>query len=64
MITTDPIGGIPPDASVATDQGKRFLDEYQAYYSRLREADAEEWAIIGQERREFDGTLMDGLWDE
>jgi len=43
---------------------KLFLDEYASYYANLRETDPEEWAAVQEERRAFDGTLMDGLADE
>jgi hypothetical protein len=41
-----------------------FLQEYEAFHTELRERDPEAWAELERERREFDGTLLDGLEDE
>jgi hypothetical protein len=38
-----------------------FLHEYETFHAELRERDPEGWAELELERREFDGTLMDGL---
>ena len=38
-----------------------FLQEYEAFYTELRERDPEAWAEVERERRAFDGTLLDGL---
>lgn len=43
---------------------KLFLQEYEAYYTNLRESDPDEWAAVQEERRAFDATLMDGLQNE
>ena len=62
--TTD---GSPPRAAAGRWGGaecRRFLREYEAFHTELRERDPEAWAELEQERREFDGTLMDGLEDE
>jgi len=45
-------------------ESKLFLAEYEAYYANLRDGDPEEWEAVEQERRAFDGTLLDGLRDE
>jgi hypothetical protein len=37
-----------------------FLREYEQAYADLRK-DPKEWAEVQAERREWDGTLMDGL---
>lgn len=37
-----------------------FREDLQAAYARLR-ADPEAWAVYQTERRELEGTLMDGL---
>lgn len=37
-----------------------FLKEYERAHAELRN-DSEEWAEVLEERRAFDGTLMDGL---
>jgi hypothetical protein len=39
---------------------KRFLEQLNAAYSSLRR-DAKAWAAVERERREWDGTLLDGL---
>ena len=41
---------------------KRFMDEFNAAYARLR-ADPEAWAEELEERRLYENTLMDGLED-
>ena len=41
-----------------------FLAEYEAFHTELRARDPEAWAELEQERREFDGTLLDGLENE
>ena len=38
-----------------------FLREYDTFHTELRERDPAAWAELERERREFDGTLMDGL---
>jgi hypothetical protein len=37
-----------------------FLKEYEQAYAELRD-DPDAWAEVQEERRAFDGTLMDGL---
>lgn len=37
-----------------------FLREYEQAYAALRET-PDEWAEVEEERRAFDGSLMDGL---
>ena len=39
---------------------KHFLDEVNLAYASLR-SDAKAWAAIEEERREWDGTLLDGI---
>lgn len=41
-----------------------FLREYETFHMELRKRDPEAWAELERERREFDGTLLDGLEDE
>ena len=48
------------DEAVETLRRKRFLEEVNAAYASLR-SDSKAWAAIEQERREWDGTLLDGL---
>ena len=55
----------PLAAQVLEDAERRlFLHEYEAFHAELRERDPEAWAELEQERRAFDGTLLDGLQDE
>lgn len=41
-----------------------FLRGYERFHTELRDQDPDAWAELEQERRAFDGTLMDGLQDE
>lgn len=41
-----------------------FLREYETFHVELRNRDPDAWAELERERREFDGTLLDGLEDE
>lgn len=41
-----------------------FLHEYETFHAELRERDPDAWAELEEERRAFDGTLLDGLQDE
>ena len=43
---------------------RAFLRDYEAFHRNLREQDPVSWAALERERREFDGTLMDGLHEE
>jgi DNA-binding GntR family transcriptional regulator len=55
----------PADASIyATEDDRRFLAEYEAFYTALRENDPAAWEEFLEEHREWDFTLMDGLEDE
>ena len=55
----------PADASIyATEEERRFLAEYKAFYTALRENDPVAWEEFLEEHREWDFTLMDGLEDE
>jgi len=55
----------PAAAQLLEDAERRlFLREYETFHAELRERDPEGWAELERERREFDGTLMDGLEDE
>jgi hypothetical protein len=55
----------PLAAQVLEDAECRlFLREYETFHAELRERDPDGWAELERERREFDGTLMDGLQDE
>lgn len=39
---------------------QRFLEQVNAAYAAIR-GDAKAWAAVEQERRAWDGTLLDGL---
>jgi hypothetical protein len=55
----------PLAAQVLEDAERRlFLHEYETFHAELRERDPEAWAELERERRELDGTLLDGLQDE
>lgn len=55
--------GRPSDAGEYVDADE-FLRHYEEFHRNLREQDPVSWAALERERREFDGTLMDGLHDE
>jgi len=48
------------DEAVEALRRQRFLEQVNAAYSNLR-ADPRAWAAVEAERREWDGTLLDGL---
>jgi hypothetical protein len=48
------------DEAVESLRRQRFLEQVNAAYASLR-ADAREWEAVENERREWDGTLPDGL---
>lgn len=58
-----------PRASAATAQAletldrEMFLREYEQAYAEMRK-DPAAWAEVEEERREFEGTLMDGIEPE
>ena len=51
------------DVAIEYYQRKKFLNEVNAAYARLK-ADPKAWSEELEERRTSDGTLMDGLEGE
>ena len=51
------------DEAIDQYQRNKFLDEVNAAYARLR-ADPKAWKEELAERKDWDGTLMDGLEHE
>ena len=48
------------EEAVETLRRKRFLEAVNAGYQSLR-SDVKAWEMLERERREWDGTLLDGL---
>ncbi len=61
-VPTDP-NASESTAALESLECERFLKEYEAAYTKLRD-DPAALAELEAERRAFDGTLMDGLEDE